>query len=285
MDSYDATLTVYNYDGTSSIQIYNQTSVTAEDVAGNATAYATYNNTYYENTKIVEDSTGADIDGDTVKIGDTLTYEIQWINDATSEGQGAAATVSVSDTIPAGTTFVEGSVKIDGVAASTETTADQYYTLTTDSTTGEVTGITWTLGTQDYGATGTVSFQVTVDESAVDNTGSTISNSGSVTIGTNDPVSTNIVTNKATGKTVENASGTRINGSAINVGDVLTYDITWVNDAIDATTGAAAAATVTITDTIPTGTTFVAGSVMINGVAASSDTTAAQYYTLTTGNL
>ncbi len=57
--------------------------------------------------------------GSKVREGDEITYRIKVRNDGTRAGD-----VIVKDTIPAGTTFVEGSVKIDNVADSTKTATD-----------------------------------------------------------------------------------------------------------------------------------------------------------------
>ena len=59
------------------------------------------------------------VSGNKVCLGDEITYRIRVRNDGTREG-----TAIVKDTIPAGTTFVEGSVKIDNVADSTKTATD-----------------------------------------------------------------------------------------------------------------------------------------------------------------
>ena len=57
--------------------------------------------------------------GNKVRLGDEITYRIRVRNDGTREG-----TAIVKDTIPTGTTFVEGSVKMDNVADSTKTATD-----------------------------------------------------------------------------------------------------------------------------------------------------------------
>ena len=57
--------------------------------------------------------------GSKVREGDEITYKIRVRNDGTREGD-----VIVKDTIPTGTTFVEGSIKIDNVADSTKTATD-----------------------------------------------------------------------------------------------------------------------------------------------------------------
>ncbi|MBS5864727.1 MAG: DUF11 domain-containing protein, partial [Clostridium sp.] len=57
--------------------------------------------------------------GSKVREGDEITYRIRVRNDGTRAGD-----VIVKDTIPTGTTFVEGSIKIDNVADSTKTATD-----------------------------------------------------------------------------------------------------------------------------------------------------------------
>ena len=57
--------------------------------------------------------------GNKVREGDEITYRIKVRNDGTRAGD-----VIVKDTIPTGTTFVEGSIKIDNVADSTKTAID-----------------------------------------------------------------------------------------------------------------------------------------------------------------
>ena len=59
------------------------------------------------------------VSGNKVRLGDEITYRIRVRNDGTREG-----TAIVKDTIPTGTTFVEGSVKIDNIADSTKTATD-----------------------------------------------------------------------------------------------------------------------------------------------------------------
>ena len=82
--------------------------------------------------------------GNKVRLGDEITYRIRVRNDGTREG-----TAIVKDTIPTGTTFVEGSVKIDNVADSTKTATDLQ------------NGISITVG---VGAEKVVEFKVTVNK-------------------------------------------------------------------------------------------------------------------------
>ena len=84
------------------------------------------------------------VSGNKVRLGDEITYRIRVRNDGTREG-----TAIVKDTIPTGTTFVEGSVKIDNVADSTKTATDLQ------------NGISITVG---VGAEKVVEFKVTVNK-------------------------------------------------------------------------------------------------------------------------
>ena len=82
--------------------------------------------------------------GNKVREGDEITYRIRVRNDGTRAGD-----VIVKDTIPTGTTFVEGSIKIDNVADSTKTATDLQ------------NGISITVG---VGAEKVVEFKVTVNK-------------------------------------------------------------------------------------------------------------------------
>ena len=84
------------------------------------------------------------VSGNKVRLGDEITYRIRVRNDGTREG-----TAIIKDTVPTGTTFVEGSVKIDNVADSTKTATDLQ------------NGISITVG---VGAEKVVEFKVTVNK-------------------------------------------------------------------------------------------------------------------------
>jgi uncharacterized repeat protein (TIGR01451 family) len=73
------------------------------------------------------------------KSGDTVTFTINYQN----TGPGDAAVLTITDTIPAGTTLVWGSISSPG------------------SLTGNI--LTWPLRTVTAGSSGSVSFQVTVN--------------------------------------------------------------------------------------------------------------------------
>ena len=162
----------------------------------------TFYNTYYkpEDAKSAEDADGNDISGDMLGVGDELTYTIDWVNNATDEnGAPVKATVVVTDTIPAGTELVEGSISKGGELA------------------GDT--ITWTFEDQEPAASGTVSFKVRVTEEAA---GTTVKNDAEIQIGDNDP-KTSTVVNPVPGKQETT------NPDEIGEGTVLTYEITFTN--------------------------------------------------------
>ena len=132
----------------------------------------TFTNTFtpHDNTKTVTkaDASGArvDVDGKPVGVGDTLTYTIGWANNSVDDrGAAQAADVTVTDVLPKGVDYVEGSA--DGAAYDAATRT-----------------LTWSLGEQTAGATGTLSFDVKVSAEAavVDD----ISNTATVKVGENE---------------------------------------------------------------------------------------------------
>lgn len=128
-----------------------------------------------------------------VRLGDELTYTIGYKNT-----EGASVTVTITDTVPAGTEFVEfagdhkdaGSKDNDG-------------------------NLTWTLADVPAGKEGTVQFKVRVTEDAFKSGGASgdISNQASVTVGNNPAVKTNTTTDQVSdgrltlSKTVTAAEG------------------------------------------------------------------------------
>ena len=139
------------------------------------------------------ESDAQDSKGSGVALGDELTYTIGYKNT-----EGAPATVTITDTVPAGTEFVEfagdhkdvGSKDNDG-------------------------NLTWTLTDVPAGKEGTVQFKVRVTEDAFKSGGASgnISNQASVTVGNNPAVKTNTTTDEVSdgrltlSKTVTAAEG------------------------------------------------------------------------------
>lgn len=139
------------------------------------------------------ESDAQDSTGSGVALGDELTYTIGYKNT-----EGASATVTITDTVPAGTEFVEfagdhkdaGSKDNDG-------------------------NLTWTLKDVPAGKEGAVQFKVRVTEDAFKSGGASgnISNQASVTVGNNPAVKTNTTTDEVSdgrltlSKTVTAAEG------------------------------------------------------------------------------
>lgn len=139
------------------------------------------------------ESDAQDSTGSGVALGDELTYTIGYKNT-----EGASATVTITDAVPAGTEFVEfagdhkdvGSKDNDG-------------------------NLTWTLTDVPVGKEGTVQFKVRVTEDAFKSGGASgdISNQASVTVGNNPAVKTNTTTDEVSdgrltlSKTVTAAEG------------------------------------------------------------------------------
>ena len=194
---------------------------------------ATFTNTHTDTEKDVVSAgdTTTSVDGELVQAGDTLTYTITYANNTSG-----VATVTVTDAIPANTTYVDGSASDGGVE---------------DNGT-----ITWTIENVAAGATGTVTFQVTVDEGA---NGETIENAATVFDGENQS-SSNAVTTSIPVKDVLDADDASVDGGSAQVGDTLTYEVTFTLTK-DCTS-------VVVTDDVPANTTLVDGSVSDGGVEA-----------------
>ena len=135
-----------------------------------------------------QDSTGSG-----VALGDELTYTIGYKNT-----EGASATVTITDAVPAGTEFVEF--------------AGEHKDAGSKDNDGK---LTWTLADVPAGEEGTVQFKVRVTEDAFKSGGASgdISNQASVAVGNNPAVKTNTTTDQVSdgrltlSKTVTAAEG------------------------------------------------------------------------------
>ncbi|WP_434166568.1 DUF7507 domain-containing protein [Bacillus thuringiensis] len=174
-------------------------------------------------------------------IGETLTYSIALAN----VGNIAATNVIYTDPIPSGTTFIPGSVTINGVTQAGANPAN---------------GIS--IGSIAANST-TISFQVFVP--AIPQT-NPILNSGTTTYQyipvPNQPAvsgtdTTNIVSTQVNNATVTMAKA--VDKNFADIGDTLTYTVSFTG------TGNTNANNVIFTDVIPTGTTFVLNSLTIDG--------------------
>ena len=164
----------------------------------NNTATVTVDNRSYTGTTTnyvpkKSESDAQDSTGSGVALGDELTYTIGYKNT-----EGAPATVTVSDTVPAGTEFVEFAGDHKDAAAKDK-----------DG------NLTWTLTDVPAGEEGTVQFKVRVTEGAFKSGGASgdISNQASVTVGNNPAVKTNTTSDEVSdgrltlSKTVTAAEG------------------------------------------------------------------------------
>jgi uncharacterized repeat protein (TIGR01451 family) len=193
--------------------------------------------------------------------GDTILYTINIEN----TGQDNAANVTFTDTIPSNTTFVASSVAIDGspagVLADFNGTAITVW-LGTGASAGNG-------GTLAVGEQVTVTFSVTIDDPT--DSGTTVTNTANVnhkdgTTGLQQPTDSDSDSFDVDGVpdlTVQKSS-TDTNGVEFLPGDTILYTINIEN------TGQDDATDVVFTDTIPSNTTFVAGSAAIDGSPAGS---------------
>ncbi len=170
-------------------------------------------------TKTVTDGSGNSIDDTLVSPGQELTYTIHWVNNTVdATGKYTDAEITITDTVPANTTFVS---------------ADNGGTL--DETDNK---LTWKIDAK-ANTEGDVSFTVKVNETI---TGANGKINNTAQVGKRE---TNITHNYLPGKTADKDAN-----DTIKVGDELTYTITYKNLEQDA-------ATVTVTDKVPAGTEFV----------------------------
>lgn len=197
------------------------------------------------------EDTSTSIDGQLVGVGDTLHYTIDWANTAVGgDGSPADAEVTVTDILPAGTSYVGGSAEayLDTANGSSNITDSSAVRIGVNGDT-----VTWTIQAK-AGESGTVSFDVKVEDTAVNNDGNAILNKATIAVGTN-TYTTNTTVNYVPEKSVDTGDTT---ADSAQVGDTLTYTITYVNP-----TGQPA--DITITDTLDKGLTFVPNSASDGG--------------------
>jgi uncharacterized repeat protein (TIGR01451 family) len=187
------------------------------------------------------------VDKTTTYIGDTLTYTAVLNNSA---GSADALNVTYTDPLPAGTAFVSGSFKVNGVAQPAANPAN---------------GVN--LGTVAAGATMTVAYQVRVTAVPLPPATATYQGQASWTYqyqscagfpinnGTN---TTNIST---TGTVRLQPTKTANPSGAVLPGGTVNYTVTIPN------TGTADSSGTTLADPIPAGTTYVPNSTTLNGAA------------------
>ncbi len=169
---------------------------------------------------------------DPVIVGNTLTYTLDFANSGGSD----ARNVSLTDPLPAGTTFVSANAPVG-------------WTIITPAVGGTGT-VTFTKTTASNGETGTFTIMVNASPSAA---GTTLTNTATVSSSTTDP---NPANNSATATTTANGTDLRITQtdgiSTSTPGSTLTYSLSYAN------VGSAPATGVVLTETLPVGTSFVA---------------------------
>ena len=168
----------------------------------------------------------------TVKAGERILYTITLVNSSEVSGK-----VIVKDEAPENTTFVEGSIKVNGVEKAELTEENLKNGIEVEvKENSEVT----------------VTFEVTVNEQNRLNDGDIIKNTAYVNEKPSNETETEF--NKPVINSEKVADKT-----AVVAGEKLTYTIKVTN------TGKADG-TATVKDEVPTGTTFVEGSIKVNGV-------------------
>jgi fimbrial isopeptide formation D2 family protein/uncharacterized repeat protein (TIGR01451 family)/uncharacterized repeat protein (TIGR02543 family) len=178
-------------------------------------------------------------DGSQVHYGDVLQYNVTAQNTA-----GAPADIQIRDSLPAGLTFVSGSAAymVDGSIVQSGVS---------QSVSGQ--NLTWTFSNIGAGSIVKVAFHAQVTVAA-----GQIVNSADIQIGDNS-YTTNQV--KLTGAPTKTASTAHSDGS-VDPGAAITYTIYVTNSA-------QSAQNLTINDTIPSGTTYQAGSAQTTPSSAS----------------
>ncbi len=198
-----------------------------------ANTQAEFLNTYYkpEEAKTATAADGTDLDNNLVQPGQAVTYTIDWVNNAVdASGKPVTATVTITDAIPANTSFVSAS---DGI-----TPKDGKLTWTISAAAGEYGSVSFTVEVkeQDF----TVSEGDTVPQ---------VTNQAAVQIG-NTPYVTNTTESDIPVKEVVLPAG------SVQVGHVLDFTIGYSNptgETVD----------VVVTDTLSAGLAYVQDSATV----------------------
>jgi uncharacterized repeat protein (TIGR01451 family) len=167
------------------------------------------------------------IDGQKVNAGDVLTYFITYTN---YTGENVVA--DITDIIPQHTSYVEGSASLGGTYAGTH--------------------LSWILNVAK-GESVTVSFQVKVAQTDAIVANTAVVRDGVNTYHTNEVVNHSVEAALKKDVFAPADPTTSINGQQVSEGDELLYKIVFTN-------ASASGVKITITDKIPTNTTYVAGS-------------------------
>ena len=175
----------------------------------------------------LNDQVTTQIDGQKVNAGDVLTYFITYTN---YTGENVVA--DITDIIPQHTSYVEGSASHNGTYAGTH--------------------LSWILNVAK-GESVTVSFQVKVEQTDAVVANTAVVRDGVNTYHTNEVVNHSVEAQLKKDVFAPADPTTSINGQQVSEGDELLYKLTFTN-------ASASGVKITITDKIPTNTTYVAGS-------------------------
>ena len=206
---------------------YTTTYATSSDAETAVVDWEVTNKHVPQNKEVSYSVSGTNIDGKSVQNGDVLWYRIDYVNNTND-----TADIEITDTIPQYTEY--------------NNDADPSATFSGGK-------LTWNIADVPAGEGGQVRFSVTVANEAA---GAILVNKAIVFDGTNTN-NTNVVRNPVPKKEVQDESGNDINHANVEVGDKLTYVISY--------SLGKDAETVTITDKVPTGTKYVPGSATNGG--------------------
>ena len=196
---------------------------------------------------IILDKQVVDDNGGNTVPGDTLTYTVK----ATNSGGDDALTSAITDAIPAGTTYVPGSITVDG-AARTDAAGDDQANFGSNTVTARVgTGATATAGgTIPAGSSSTITFKVKLNATTA--AGASIANTASATYSWAGDNTTRTSTSQTTTNTVQTegvtlakSAGTPVdaNGTGrVDAGDTVAYTFVVRN------TGSTALSNVVVSD-------------------------------------
>ena len=190
-----------------------------------------------------------------IKDGDVVLNGVQVVNGVMTTTISGGPTLTGSNSIMnAKTSAFEGITFYE----------EGIYKFLVQETAGEIKDVTYSLAKYtvtvqvDENEDGTLADPVVTVTQTTNDKGDAVSEVGATTL-----QFTNTVAEKGNTKSVttgeEGAGNYDPDGKVAGVGDILTYTIQWVNDAVDEN-GNATAATVTVTDTIPEGTEYVKNS-------------------------
>ncbi len=215
----------------------NSTTSTEQSSAGLGSISATFNHTCCAAAVLtLSDKTVNDINGGVTAPGDTLAYTITLRN----RGGLAATNVAVRDTLPAYLSYVSGTASPVPTA-----TAPALY---------------WNVGTLDTAATKPYSFRAVVAVATPDTTRLTNRATITYTSGSTSGLVVQVTASLSVARPVISCAKS-VDRASASPGDTLVYTLTYANQ------GSAGATYVIISDTVPSHTSYVPGSVTLNGVA------------------